>query len=105
MNAFRYSNLLFLTLLFVFALACKESREQKASFSHGIESLSKPWNKEPVEVEGDFSFAIISDLTGGERKRIFEVAVEQINRFDPRFVLSVGDLIEGGTEDTLQLKK
>lgn len=105
MNAFRYSNLLFLTILFVFALACKESPEQKVSFSHDIEGLQKPWNKEPLEVEGDFSFAIISDLTGGERKRIFEVAVEQINRFDPRFVLSVGDLIEGGTQDTLQLKK
>ena len=73
----------FSTLIFVFALACKESHEQKASFHHGIESSSKPWNKEPMEVEGDFSFAIISDLTGGERKRIFEVAVEQINGFDP----------------------
>ena len=31
--------------------------------------------------------------------------MEQLNQLDPTFVLSVGDLIEGGTEDSLQLKK
>ena len=52
-----------------------------------------------------FTFAIISDLNGGEREGIYNVAVEQINRLEPTFVLSVGDLIDGGTEDSLQLKK
>ncbi len=94
-----------LVLLVAFLQACIESHPPKASFSHDIQGDPKPWSKEPLEAQGDFSFAIISDLTGGERERIFEVAVEQINRFNPRFVLSVGDLIEGGTEDTLQLKR
>lgn len=96
---------LILVLTLVAIQACKETTEKKVSFTHDIEGQLTPWNKLPVESEGDFSFAIISDLTGGERERIFEVAVEQINQFNPRFVLSVGDLIEGGTEDTLQLKR
>ena len=33
------------------------------------------------------------------------MAVQQINRIEPDFVLSVGDLIEGGTRDTVQLGK
>lgn len=94
-----------MTLLALFMYACKTSPEKQSSFSHDINGIHKPWNKNPIEAEGDFSFAIISDLTGGERERIFEVAVEQINHFEPRFILSVGDLIEGGTEDTLQLKR
>ncbi|MGA9270209.1 MAG: metallophosphoesterase [Lutimonas sp.] len=102
---FKGYKLLFLISLVLFFTACRQSPKEETSFSHDIEGSNTPWNKKPVESEGDFSFAIISDLTGGERERIFEVAVEQINHFDPRFVLSVGDLIEGGTEDTLQLKR
>ena len=97
--------ILFLTSLALFIHACKQAPEKQPSFSHDINGIHKPWNNNPIEAEGDFSFAIISDLTGGERERIFEVAVEQLNYFEPRFVLSVGDLIEGGTEDTLQLKR
>ena len=97
--------ILLLTLLALFICACKQSPAKQASFSHDVNGVHKPWNNTPIEAQGDFSFAIISDLTGGERERIFEVAVEQINHFEPRFVLSVGDLIEGGTEDTLQLKR
>ncbi len=84
---------------------CKQNLHQNTSFVHQIQTSQKPWNQSPRDSDGDFSFAIISDLTGGERERIFEVAVEQVNRFEPLFVLSVGDLIEGGTEDTLQLKR
>ena len=52
-----------------------------------------------------FHFAIIADLTGGEREGVFEKAVEHINNLDPLFTLSVGDLIEGGTVNTKVLDK
>lgn len=75
-------------------------------FQHHIEAGPKPWTSESFEsTETDFTFAIISDLNGGERPGIYSRAVEQLNQLDPTFVLSVGDLIDGGTEDTLQLKK
>ena len=75
-------------------------------FQHQITEGARPWSSEDFEdTEEDFIFAIISDLNGGERPGIYSQAVSQLNRLDPTFVLSVGDLIDGGTEDTLQLKK
>ncbi len=52
----------------------------------------------------DFSFAIISDLNGGERPGIFEKAVEIINRLNPELTLSVGDLIDGGIKDSTEIQ-
>lgn len=46
-----------------------------------------------------FQFAIISDRTGGHRAQVFARAVEQLNLLQPEFVVSVGDLIEGYSED------
>ena len=53
------------------------------------------WNDDPA----NFQFAIVADRTGGHRKGIFEDAVGKLNLLQPEFVMSVGDLIEGYTED------
>jgi 3',5'-cyclic AMP phosphodiesterase CpdA len=63
-----------------------------------------PWthlrlNNDPSE----FRFAIVSDRTGGHRARVFSQAVEQLNLLQPEFVLCVGDLIEGYTENNEKL--
>lgn len=50
------------------------------------------WN----ENESQFQFAIVSDRTGGHRANVFAQAVEKLNLMQPAFVMSVGDLIEGG---------
>ena len=95
--------LLFLTLLFV---SCTTNKKSQPVFEHDIINGPTPWTSDAFELEEeDFTFAIISDLTGGERPNIYSTAVAQLNRLDPTFVLSVGDLIDGGTEDTLQLEK
>lgn len=47
----------------------------------------------------DFQFAIVTDRTGGHRPGVFGEAVKKINLMQPEFVVSVGDLIEGGNED------
>jgi len=59
-----------------------------------------PWthlrlNNDPA----DFQFAIVSDRTGGYRAGVFRRAVGVLNLLQPQFVLSVGDLVEGYTED------
>ena len=59
-----------------------------------------PWtnlklNNDPRE----FRFAIVSDRTGGHRPQIFSKAVERLNLLQPEFVVTVGDLIEGYTEE------
>lgn len=87
-------------------ISCNTNTEQKPVFQHDVKSGPTPWTNDVFELEeDDFTFAIISDLTGGERENIYSTAVSQLNRLDPTFVLSIGDLIDGGTEDTLQLEK
>ena len=50
-------------------------------------------------------FAVVGDLTGGERAGVYEAAVAAIEQLKPDFILSVGDLIEGGTEDVSQMNR
>jgi predicted MPP superfamily phosphohydrolase len=69
-------------------------------FSHGITVGPTPWSDKDFDVGEDrFMFAIHSDLTGGERPHVFEIAMAQLNLLRPEFVISVGDLIEGGDVD------
>ena len=96
------------TYFFILTLAlssCLSETPADKSFIHDVTSGPKPWTFEEFEAEEeDFTFGIIADLTGGEREGIFNVAVAQVNRLEPTFVLSVGDLIEGGSLDTTVLK-
>jgi hypothetical protein len=65
-----------------------------------------PWNHLAVnDNDRAFQFAIVTDRTGGHRPGVFEKAVSQLNLLQPEFIVSVGDLIEGGTEDLEQLDK
>ena len=59
-----------------------------------------PWSHLRLNNEPEtFRFAIISDRTGGHRAQIFSQAVERLNLMQPEFVMSVGDLIEGYTDN------
>lgn len=74
------------------------------SISQSIEAETakgpNPWTSlEPNISESSFQFAIVTDRTGGSRPGIFEDAVRKLNLLQPEFVVSVGDLIEGYTED------
>jgi hypothetical protein len=50
----------------------------------------------------NFQFAIVTDRTGGHRPGVFADAVRKLNLLQPEFVISVGDLIEGYSEDSGQ---
>ncbi len=57
-----------------------------------------PWTSLKVNNDPDqFSFAVLADRTGGNRGKVFERAVAQLNLLQPQFVMSVGDFIEGFT--------
>jgi predicted phosphodiesterase len=43
---------------------------------------------------------IVSDRTGGHRMGVFSDAVMKANLLQPEFIMSVGDLVEGYTEDS-----
>ena len=59
------------------------------------------WNNDPE----NFQFVIVSDRTGAHREGVFEQGIEKVNLLQPEFVVCVGDLIEGYTEDTKQIRK
>ena len=96
----------FLSLILITFAGCKDNPKPAPKFEHDILEGPTPWTSDSFELEEqDFTFAIISDLNGGEREGVYSTAVAQLNRLDPTFVLSVGDLIDGGTEDFQQLTK
>lgn len=103
--------LYFFCLATLCLIGCRQNvepilKEEATKFVHDVSDGPTPWTSETFEpTEDDFTFAIISDLNGGEREGIYATAVQQLNMLDPTFVLSVGDLIDGGTEDTAQLEK
>ncbi len=85
--------------------ACNKP-ESKSAFQHDIAADKKPWTHLNFDNQPEqFSFAVISDLYGGERPGIFQTAVDQVNLLHPEFILTVGDLIDGGTEDTVTLAR
>lgn len=59
-----------------------------------------PWTARALRDDpDDFQFVVVTDRTGGARSGVFESAVDKTNLLRPEFVMSVGDLIEGYTED------
>lgn len=63
-----------------------------------------PWTEAPLRDGADeFSFAVVTDRTGEHRDGVFEQAIDKLGLLGPDFVVSVGDLIEGYTEDLPEL--
>ena len=79
---------------------------QLATVQHGVPTEQKPWTH--LELNNDpenFQFAIVTDRTGGHRPGVFMDGVRKLNLLQPEFVVSVGDLIEGYTEDPAELDR
>jgi len=65
-----------------------------------------PWtNLELNNNPDNFHFAVVSDRTGRLRRGVFNRAVDKINLIRPEFVMCIGDLIQGYTEDVNEIKK
>jgi predicted phosphodiesterase len=65
---------------------------------------AKPWTHLDFNDDPDhFQFVVVSDRTGGVRPGVFEDATRKINLLQPEFVISVGDLITGHTEDRKEI--
>ena len=70
----------------------------------GADEEAAPWTSlTPNDADDLFHFVIVSDRTGGERRGVFPAAMPKINLLEPAFVISVGDLIAGYTEDQARL--
>src|SRR5580658_814270 len=71
-----------------------------------IDKNANPWNHLKMNnAKSTFRFAIVSDRTGGPRDGVWERAMEQLNRMQPEFVMCVGDLIQGITQNLEVMNK
>jgi hypothetical protein len=67
---------------------------------------ANPWTDLELYNDPDnFQFAIVADRTGGARPGVFASAVEKLNFLKPEFVMCVGDLIEGYSQETSELDR
>lgn len=72
-----------------------------ASLQTAAIAQPEPHTGKPIVApEERFRFAIVSDRTGGARPGVFQRAIQDINLLKPAFVISVGDLLEGYTDNT-----
>lgn len=97
-----FSRLLIATALTFLLGACAEH----GTFQHGFTDDSVPWTAAGFDDEdGKFTFAVFSDLTGGERADVFDVAIAQLRLLRPELIMNVGDLIDGGDVTREQLEQ
>ena len=90
----------FIFLSGLFCMLSVAFAQQPARIIINTEGDRHPWNNLDVNNDSEnFQFAIVTDRTGGHRPGVFPVAIEKLNLLQPEFVMSVGDLIEGYTED------
>lgn len=92
-------------ILMILALAAAPAFAQ-ADFKTDVTTEAKPWTHLNINNDPDsFQFAIVTDRTGGHRPGVFMDGVRKLNLLQPEFVVSVGDLIEGYTEDLERLNR
>ena len=64
-----------------------------------------PWTGTPNTEPDTLRFAIVGDNTGLAKPGVFEQAMVQVGWLHPEFVIAIGDLIEGYTDDKAQLNR
>lgn len=78
--------------------ACGTS--SRGPFRHTVAGPALPWTHTDFDTSSTrFTFAVVSDLNGGERPGVFEVAAAQLTLLRPELVMSVGDLIDAPTAE------
>ncbi|MEO0639008.1 MAG: metallophosphoesterase, partial [Bacteroidota bacterium] len=94
----RYFLLISLSILCF--LSSLRGQETPAQIIIESSTTVNPWNHLEVNNKpSTFQFAIVTDRTGSVRPGVFPDAVNKLNLLQPEFVMSVGDLISGYTED------
>ncbi len=88
-------------LVIVAAAAVLSHHEPERSADLQVKSAERnPWTHLKINHDSsDFRFAILGDRTGGARDGVFEKAIDELGLLQPEFVLTVGDVVQGFTED------
>jgi hypothetical protein len=86
-----------------------QGADTAATFSYDQAALAKakPWTDKDFQNNPEnFQFAVIGDRTGGANvEGTFDLAMGQLNLLQPEFVINVGDMIEGYSDDKAKLNE
>lgn len=63
------------------------------------------WKGAAPNSDDAFTFVVVSDRTGAQVEGEWDSAVREVNLLKPDFVICVGDLIEGMTEDNAEITR
>lgn len=103
-NSYSITSIIILVLSFIIISCQADEVSEVAVIDETL--TNKPWtNLEWNNNPENFQFAIVSDRTGGNRPGVFEQGIEKFNLLQPEFVISVGDLIGGYTENVERINK
>jgi hypothetical protein len=91
--------------LFGVALAWSQPKAKRGELEFTSENRNPVTHLKLNNDPEEFQFAIVSDRTGGHRPKVFSRAVDQLNLMQPEFVMCVGDLIEGYTNNKERLTR
>jgi hypothetical protein len=84
----------------------EQANRQAADVRIEVEPIVNPFTHLEFRNDPDnFQFLIVSDRTGGARQGVFPDALRKAELLQPEFIMSVGDLIEGYTEDPEQIAR
>ncbi len=83
------------------AMGCAALFADKGRIDARVEGAPEqvPWTGLEALGKDEFRFVVVTDRTGEHREGVFAGAMPKINLVRPDFVVSVGDLIEGYSDD------
>lgn len=86
-------------------MTCRQEAENVFSYDNKRITEAKPWTDKKFQNDpAEFQFLIMGDRTGGANQQgTFKLAINQINLLQPEFVINVGDLIEGYSDEKAEL--
>jgi len=94
-------------LLIAGPVCAQDTAADAKAFTYDQTRLSKatPWTSQELNNDpAGFQFVVIGDRTGGANAEgTFKLAVKQLNLLQPEFVINVGDMIEGYSEEKSEL--
>ncbi len=92
------------SVLVVAVLACFSACGRGVFVHQAMTAATKPWvGPELGHGARGFDFIVVSDRSGGCRAGVFESAMRKVADLQPDFVINVGDLIAGYTQDKTQI--
>ena len=95
----REVEMVFLIIFALFLFGCA-----RMDMPEDIRAVAGWEGRDPNSTEA-FSFVVISDRTGDRTVGEWPVAVREINLLKPDFVVCIGDLVEGYTEDLDEVRE